>query len=287
MRGALVIVNPIAGRGRGERCLGELKDRLMGLGFTVATAITGAPGDAREAAAAAEGHDLVVVAGGDGTLNEVLNGLDADRPLALLPLGTGNVLAKELRLPRRVDRFCQMVARGRERLLDVATANGRRFVSMVGAGFDAEVAARLAARRKGTIRMWHYTGLIASCLASYGEPRIVVTVDGHAAAEARGFALVSNVRSYGGPFTITPQAKPDDGQLEVCILPRGGLLRYIRAMLAFMLRWTGASGASYLHGRSIGLSSETPVRYQVDGDPAGFLPTTVQLSNRRVRFLVP
>jgi len=135
--------------------------------------------------------------------------------------------------------------------------------------------------------MCRYAGLIARCLATYGAPRIEVRVDGAPAVEARGFALVSNVRSYGGPFAITPHASPDDGALEVCVLPRGGILHYVRALLAFLLHCPGCSGASYLRGRSIRLASDQPVRYQVDGDPAGFLPATVELHDRRLRFIVP
>ena len=239
------------------------------------------------AAATAQDHDLVAVVGGDGTLNEVLNGLDVDRPVALLPVGTGNVLAKECRLPRAVGRFCEMVARGRERRLDLAAVEGRRFVSMVGAGFDAEVAARLAAGRAGPIRMWRYAGLILKALATYGAPKIAVSVEGGEPTEAQGFVLVSNVRSYGGPFAITPHAVPHDGWLDVCVLPRGGPARYVRAMLAFLLHCPRLSGTRYLRGRSVSLASSEPVRYQVDGDAAGFLPATLEMVDRRLRLIVP
>ncbi|HUT36198.1 MAG TPA: diacylglycerol kinase family protein [Planctomycetota bacterium] len=287
MRRALVIVNPIAGRGKGSDRLGRVEQELRRVGIAAETVVTSQPGDARGAAAKAQAHDLVAVIGGDGTLNEVLNGLDADRPVALLPLGTGNVLAKELRLPRRVGRFCDMLARGRERLLDLGAVEGRRFVSMVGAGFDAEVAARLASERTGGIRMRRYAGLILRCLARYGTPRIAVSVDGAPPVEAQGFALVSNVRSYGGPFCITPHATPHDGWLDVCVLPRGGLGRYVRAMLALLLRCPGLSGTRYLRGRSVRLTSTEAVRYQVDGDPGGLLPATVELLDRKLRFIVP
>ncbi len=287
MRRALVIVNPIAGRGAGERRLDELRSGLRGVGLAVEVRVTARPGDAREMAAEAEAHDLVAVAGGDGTLNEVLNGLEADRPVAVLPLGTGNVAAKEFGLPRRVGRFCQMVARGRELAVDLGAANGRRFIAMVGAGFDADVAAELAAGRSGAIRMARYVGPVLRHLARRRVPRIAVSVDGAQAAEAQGFALVSNVHSYGGPFEIAPQAKPCDGLLDVCVLPRGGLLRYSRAMLAFILRCWRLSGARYLRGRAVLLTSREPVRYQVDGDPAGWLPADVELLERKLRLIVP
>jgi len=287
VRRALAIVNPIAGRGKGQERLAEAQRGLRQAGFAVEVAVTSRPGDARAAAAAAGAHDLLLVAGGDGTLNEVLNGLDMDRPVALLPLGTGNVLAKELRLPRRVSGFCAMVARGRERTLDLPAVEGRRFVSMVGAGFDAEVTARLAAERAGTMRMWRYAPLIVRCLARYGTPRISVCVDGAPPVEAQGFALVSNVASYGGPFRISPCARPDDGSLDVCVLPHGGFGRYLRAILALLARCQGLSGTRCLRGRSVRLTSAEPVRYHVDGEPAGLLPATIEMLDRRVRFIVP
>lgn len=285
---SLVIVNPIAGRGAGQACLELIGRGLRERGFSTVYAVTSQAGDAREAASArAEGCDLVVVIGGDGTLNEVANGLEADRPLALFPLGTGNVVAKELHLPRRVERFTDMVARGRVQQLDVPAANGRRFLAMLGAGLDADVAAELAARRKGTTRMAFYLGPLLKCIVRRRPPQIEVSVDGAPPAVSAGFALVSNTRSYGGPFRIAPQARPDDGLLDVCLLHRGGLLPYLRALLAFTLRCARLSGAQYLRGRTVRLASPEQVRYQVDGDVAGVLPVTIGLHARKLTFVVP
>ncbi|MFW6108647.1 MAG: diacylglycerol/lipid kinase family protein, partial [bacterium] len=112
MRRALTVVNPIAGRGRGRAMAVRLAEALSQRGMELELAATSQAGDGRSAAGRAGDYDLLVAVGGDGTLNEVVNGLEADCPVALFPLGTGNVLAKELRLPRRVDRFCEMVAQG-------------------------------------------------------------------------------------------------------------------------------------------------------------------------------
>ena len=288
MQRALVIVNPVAGQGAGQRRLSDVERGLNRLGLSTTVAMTGQAGDARAAATQAADHDLVAVLGGDGTLNEVINGLEADRPVALYPLGTGNVLAKELHLPRNATRFCQMVARGRERALDLGVAEGRRFVSMVGAGFDAEVAAALAAGRRGGISMAHYARPILSCLGSYRFPRIAVSVDEGEPVDAAGFVLVSNVRSYGGPLVVAPDAAADDGLLDVCVLRRGSRAGYVRAMLAFLLGCQRTlSGASYFRGRTVRLTAHDRVRYQVDGDAAGELPATVELLDRKLRFIIP
>ncbi|HPD17616.1 MAG TPA: diacylglycerol kinase family lipid kinase [Planctomycetota bacterium] len=285
---SLLIVNPIAGRGAGQACLERIRRGLRDLGFSTLDAVTAQAGDAREAASAQAGHcDLVAVIGGDGTLNEVVNGLQMDRPLALFPLGTGNVLAKELRLPRRVEAFIEMVARGRLKQLDVPAANGRRFVAMLGAGLDADVTALLAARRRGATRMVRYVRPLLKCLAQRRPPRMEVCVDGAPPAVGEGFALVSNTRSYGGPFRITPQAAADDGLLDVCLLRRGGPVAYSRAILAFTLRCSRLSGAQYLRGRHVRIESPDPVRYQVDGDAVGLLPVTIGIDGRKLRIVVP
>ena len=288
MRRALVIINPIAGRGAGQRVLGRIERGLRGRGIEFDTLSTGQAGDAREAARRASGYDVVVVVGGDGTLNEVINGLEADRPVALFPLGTGNVLAKELRLPRRVKRFCAMLDAGRERVLDLGRVGERLFVSMAGAGLDATVALAVHEARDGAIRMSHYFRPILRCLASYRFPGLRVSIDGGHAIESAGFVLVSNVRSYGGPLVITPDAVHDDGLLDVCVLPRGSRLGCLRALAAFFLGLQHAlSGARYYRGRSISVTADERVPYQVDGDPAGFLPATVELIDRKLRVVVP
>ena len=281
-------MNPIAGRGAGQRVLDELERGLDRVGVAVDVALTEKAGDARAAAAAAGGHDVVIAIGGDGTLNEVINGLEADVPVVPCPLGTANVLAKELRIPRRISRFCQMVRAGRVRTLDLAAANGRRFISMAGAGFDASVTAEVHAARSGSIRLLSYVGPIVRHLAHYPFPPMRVQLDGGEPVVSEGFVLVSNVRSYGGPLCITPDAQPDDGLLDVCVLPRGSRLRYLRALAAFFLQCSRrCSGARYHRARTVRVTADERVPYQVDGDAAGYLPATIEVLDRKLRVVVP
>ena len=288
MQRVLAIVNPIAGRGAGRRVFEEVERGLRRLGLSVDGAVTDRAGDARRAAGGADGHDVVVAIGGDGTLNEIINGLEADVPVAHCPLGTANVLAKELSIPRRIARFCEMVRAGRERVLDLAAVNGQRFISMAGAGFDAAVTAEVHAGRRGSIRMRQYVGPLLRRLASGYLPRLCVSIDGGEPVASVGFVLVSNVRAYGGPLCITPDAVPDDGELDVCILPRGSRRRLLRALVAFVFRCQHLlSGARYYRGRSVQVAADEPVPYQVDGDPAGSLPATIELLERKLRVVVP
>ncbi len=286
---ALVIANPIAGRAKAQHFLDDLQRELKRRGIETTLAVTAKPGDARERAASqAAEHDVLIVVGGDGTLNEALNGLAVERPIAVCPHGTGNVLAKELGLPRRLGAFCKMVAAGRRKALDVARVGGRRFVSMASAGFDAAVVARLAAKRAGSIGMSKYAAPLLRCFATYRFPRLDVCIDDGAPVTAEGFVLVSNVRAYGGPFVVARHAVHDDGLLDVCILPRGSRLRLMRAILACMVgARPSLSGLRYFRGRRVRVTSQAEVHYQVDGDPVGVLPATFELAERKQSFIVP
>ena len=288
MQRALVIVNPIAGRASGPRFVAELERGLGRHGISTETVVTRKPGDARAAALRAAAHDVVVAVGGDGTVNEILNGLDVARPIAVYPVGTGNVLAKEVGSPRRLSRFCEMLGAGRVKELDLASVNGRLFVSMAGVGFDATVAAAMAARRKGGIRLSTYIVPLLRCFATYAFPPVEVRIDDAEPIRAEGFVLVSNVRTYGGPFVVTPQAVHDDGLFDVCVLPRGSRLRCLRAMFAFFIRCQRRlSGARYYRGRRVAVTSDERVDYQVDGDHAGCLPATFEILNRKQAVVVP
>jgi diacylglycerol kinase (ATP) len=286
---ALLIVNPIAGRGRGQRVLARLEQGLRDAGVHTEVSVTRCAGDARRAACElGAGRDVVVAVGGDGTLNEVINGVPSGCAVTQFPLGTGNVLAKELSLPRGAGRFCRMVREGRQRLLDLGTAAGRRFVSFVGIGFDAAITAAMESKRQGAIRMVHYVPSILRESVRWRFPRIEVSVDGGDPVAAGGFALVSSVRSYGGPLRPVPQAVHNDGLLDVCILPKGTRLSYLRAFFAFLLGCARAcSGARYFRGRKCHATSDERVPYHLDGDTAGHLPVTIELLSEQLPVIIP
>jgi len=289
VQSALLIVNPIAGRGKGERTLPELENGLREAGIDTQVAVTAQAGDAREAAGALAGaHDAVICVGGDGTLNEVINGVPPDCPVAQFPIGTGNVLAKELGLPRRIAPFCQMVRAGRQKAIDLGAANGQKFASFAGIGFGAAVTEAMATARSGAIHMWRYAGLILRGFAAGRFPRIEVSVDGGVPVVAAGFALISSVRSYGGPICIAPQARHDDGMFDLCILPKGSRFQYLRALTAFLLGCArGCSGAQYFRGRTFHAASAQRAPYQLDGDATGVLPVTVEVLDERLPVIVP
>jgi len=150
----LIIGNPVAGRGRAARRITALELHLCRAGHEVEVFLTETGGDARRRASQVrDGIDRIVVVGGDGTLNEVLNGLPdpAKTPLLLLPMGTANVLARELGLPRQPEQAAGLIDRGVVRRLDMGSLGNRRFLALASAGFDAMVTQDLCTRRRGVL----------------------------------------------------------------------------------------------------------------------------------------
>ena len=287
-RTALVVVNPISGRGRGRSAAREVARGLEDRGVRTELFETQARGDARDRAARAAGEfDRVVSVGGDGTLREVLDGLGpGDTPVGTLAFGTANVLAHELRLPREPRAFVDMVVAGRTLALDVMRVNGRLSFLCCGVGLDAAVVAEVERLRRGPITKRVYLGATLRALRDHRPPRIRVTVDGRDEGE-HGFVLVSNFAGYGGVLRLDPAARPDDGRVEVYLFPRGTRGELVRAALRGALRHLPGGPVRRVHARSVRLDAPTPVPWQIDGDLGDTTPLSLELEERPRRLLVP
>jgi YegS/Rv2252/BmrU family lipid kinase len=267
-----------------------LERALAARGHAVELHWTTGPGDAARRARGAEaGLDRLVVAGGDGTLNEVLNGLpDPSRlPLSLLPLGTANLLARELGLPRRPRALAEIVDSGRVRRLDLGRIGSRLFLALVSCGFDAMVVHAIQRGRRGRLGYRGYLAPILRTLRDYRPPALEVTLDGSETVAA-SLAVVSHVRNYGGLFSVTDRARPDSGVFDVCLFPhaaRRDLVRYALAGLA--RRMTALADVVYRRARHVRLAASEPVPIEVDGDAWGTTPAEIELEPARVPFVVP
>lgn len=287
MRVAL-IVNPISGRGRSPVLADRVAELLRREGHRVEVHRTRGSGDARELAGECEhSAERILVVGGDGTLNELLNGLeDPTRiPIAQLATGTANLLAHELRLPRDPRRVARLVVGGSVRMLDMGLVGRRRFLMVVSAGFDALVVQRIAQRRATTLGYLGYAAPILGALRHYTPPRISVRVDDHAAVEGQ-LVVVSNTRNYGGLFAMADLARSDSGHLDVCVLRDASVAGLVRAAVSAL---TGGlsrrDDVDYLTGRRIRVESEDPVQVEIDGDHAGTTPLDVRLRAAHVPIL--
>ncbi len=284
-----LIANPVAGSGKAGRQIQKLVQILDRRGDYVETFITQAAGDARRSASRIEpGSGTIVVAGGDGTLNEVINGVvdPSTTPIALLPTGTANVLAHELGLPNDPEEVAGILAQGVVRKLDMGMIGDRRFMLMVSTGFDAMVTERIQRGRKG-LGYIGYVRPLLGVLAHYRAPKLRITVDGREGLKG-ALVVVSNVRNYGGIFSIADRARSDSGHLDVCIFPRGtipALCRY--AFSALRGKVSSLPEVAYLTGKRVHLDSEEPVAVEIDGDYLGTTPVVIDLKPACVPILVP
>jgi YegS/Rv2252/BmrU family lipid kinase len=283
-----LIANPVAGgdaRNHIERAVALLEAR----GAEVDLTLTGARGDARQAAAAARdaGFDRICAAGGDGTLNEVINGLaPSDIPLAFIPLGTTNVFALETGIPFDLDQACGMVLDGCPRRICLGQADGQYFLLMAGIGFDAEVVRQVNLRLKRYFGKLAYvvSGLVSLC-RYHPRPLDVMT---EAGVRRRAYGvIISNCRLYGGRFVVSPGASLSKDTLHICLLlsnSRLGMLRSVGKIAAGLPLL--AEEALQLRAREIVVTGgNAPV--QVDGDYLGELPYAFRAAFGALQMILP
>jgi YegS/Rv2252/BmrU family lipid kinase len=279
----IVILNPIAGRGAGARLEPQIARwlRQRGLDFDLVT--TTAPGHAVTLAhdAAARGCRSVVAAGGDGTANEVLNGLmqggsGPDGPaFGVLPLGTGNDFAFSAGLTLDLFEACQAVARGETRILDVGRMHAdneepRFFCNGVGMGFDAiaNIESRKVKRLKGDLV--YLVAVFRTLAFYYAAPQTTIRFDGQELSQPCLMVSIMNGRRVGSSFYITPDARIDDGLLELCVAAQVSRFKMVRFVPRFM-RGTHVTDPDITmsQGRQVSVVSESPWASHVDGEIYG------------------
>jgi YegS/Rv2252/BmrU family lipid kinase len=289
-RRILVIANPAAGVRRG----GSAGERAAGAasraGGAVALELTRQPGDARRLAerAASSGFDLVLAAGGDGTVNEAANGLAGTGvALGVAPAGTMNLLARVLGLPLDPEQAVARVIEGyRPLVLHPGTAAGRVFLLMAGAGFDAWVLRELLRGVRAKIGFGDYVRGAIRGLRTFPFPRLRVEHDGGVVTAHT--AIIGRAPLYGGFLRPTPHARLDKDLLELCAID-GGAAR-LAAVLPRL--WSGAHagcpGITLVPARRVEIAAPIDdLPYHVDGELAGNLPVVVSLSRRILVLATP
>jgi YegS/Rv2252/BmrU family lipid kinase len=304
----VVLVNPQAGASRAPAALDEALAVLAAAGWALAVQPTGTSREAedRASAAAAAGSDVVLAAGGDGTVNAVANGLvGRAAALAVLPLGTANVLAAQLGLvglPSPLHRpdvvaVAEALAAGRPRRIDCGLARplfapARHFVLWAGIGFDAAVAhemegsGRALKDRFGSLA-YGAVGL-RSALAQRGTPARI-RLDGERIQERLFLAVAANAPLYGGAVDLLPGARLDDGKLDVALFFGEHLGTAARHLAAVLLRRHGARG----HRRRLAAAERLrvlaarPLPVHLDGEPFGTTPLRITVLPGALRLWVP
>lgn len=288
-RRLLLITNPISGGGRGRTAAAALAARLGEHAITAEVYFTKAAGDgaARARTAAGEAWDGLVAIGGDGTINEVLNGMpDPGRPLGVLPVGTANVLAMELQLPYRPDAAAAALAAGRRRPLAIGVCNGRRFLLFVGAGVDGAVVRRLSQVRTGTLGKHKWFGPIAHTVWNWPRFTLSATFADGTRLDGLSSVLVTRVRNYGGVMRLTRDIDPYDGKLHVLCFRARGRAAWSWLGARALLRCLGP-------GHLLATRTTTAVRidgdapWQIDGDLGGEGGTDITLATQQASLFVP
>ncbi|NIA71197.1 diacylglycerol kinase family lipid kinase [Pelagibius litoralis] len=286
-RRLLVIYNPTAGGSRRRRFEAVLAD-LTDLGCPMDVRPTTGPGDAGHFAAEADAaeHDLIVAAGGDGTINEVVNGLvdltepRVRPPLAILPLGTANVLAAELGLQTVPRQIAEVIAGGAVRSVCLGQARGadgqvRIFSLMAGAGFDARVVDAVDLRLKRILGKGAYVVESLRQMCRRQPPPLRVTIDGRAYEAAS--VVVSNGRFYAGRFLLAPEARLDEPCLHACLFRYGDPFNTLRYAVALQRGNLPVSrGFKIVTGQDIRIEGEAGAPLQADGDIVTHIPVSIR-----------
>jgi YegS/Rv2252/BmrU family lipid kinase len=292
-----VIFNPAA-RGNKAR---RFKKFLNELSQQCALKATTAPGDARRFAhaAVATGYDIIAAAGGDGTVNEVLNGIGDDPDgfaktrLGVLPLGTVNVFARELKIPLKLERAWQVLKRAQEMKIDLGRADffedgqaaQRYFMQLAGAGLDARAIELVSWKLKKSAGPLAYLVAGFQALAET-QPQIFASADGQKISGE--LALLGNGKFYGGSFHIFPEAHLSNGQLDVCVFPKVNVPTLLRLAPGFLLRQKlSEHRVRRLRAEKIELASATPAAFELDGEWVGHLPATFSVERQKLRVVVP
>ena len=282
----LVIANPAAGQ---PRRLTACLDALGRRGCRVRVVETKAPGDAETIARGVDpgATDIVVAAGGDGTIHEIVNGLCGKAlPLGIVPLGTANVLAAELGLDLAPDRVADTLARGWRWRVRLGRIDSRRFLLMAGAGLDAQVVDSVDLRLKRRIGKFAYVWRAGIEALYYPFPPLMARLDG-VVYEAFG-VVVCRARHYGGAFVAAPNARLDTETFQVCLLKLPGAMSALRYATALMRgNLSMRSDVEIATARHIVIDGPAGAPVQIDGDIRARLPSVIEMASETIELIAP
>jgi YegS/Rv2252/BmrU family lipid kinase len=237
-----------------------------------------------------EKYDLVVAAGGDGTINEVLNGLTADVPLGILPLGTANVLSRDLKIPiDDLEAACEILRTGEAHPMDLGWCNGRRFGLVAGIGFDAQAVKEVPPNIKDLIGAPAYVLSGLRALAQMERPLRYRLTLGKRKVKTRGMMLVvANAASYAGTLQLAPNASLNDGLLDLCLFRERGKLAFLwQWVLVLLRRQLSHPNFIYAPITEVHVICDPPAAVQLDGDYFCTTPVGIRVLPGVVKVMQP
>jgi diacylglycerol kinase (ATP) len=290
---AVIIANPTSGNFiHHSHTYAETLAFLKKQGWQVELWLTASAGDAQQLArrAVEKGISVVIAAGGDGTINEIIQGLaGSETALGVLPMGTMNVWAREVGIPLDEAKAREVLAHGQTRHVDLGLVNGRYFLLMVGIGFDGEVTQ--AVEQKPLKRLGVVGYILAALWFGTGYLGFPVTLHIDDAGPIRSRALqiiIGNTQLYAGAFKFTWLARCDDGLLDLCVVYKRGLFGRLIVLRDFVLRrdqrrlWV-----RYSTFKEAVIETQNPVAIQVDGEAAGHTPATFKVMPGVLKVILP
>ncbi|KPJ63778.1 hypothetical protein AMK68_03180 [candidate division KD3-62 bacterium DG_56] len=282
----ILLINPRAGGGA-WRVLPRLRRALADAGLNVEVIATDTPEQLTHHLAA--GCDRLVVAGGDGTINSALGtAIQASVPLAVIPVGTANGVARELGVPLTIEGACRVAATGRVCQVDYGRANGRPFLLMAGVGFDAEVVRRVGQPAKNALGPFAYVAAGLFTIAHYRPVRVRLSADGVASEIRAHVVIAANAETYTYDWRVAPGASLTDGMLDVCIFGEAGWLGWLSQVSSVLRhRRLDHRQVRRLRARAIRIEAQPAVSVQVDGDHAGQTPVEIDVVPGGIKVVVP
>jgi YegS/Rv2252/BmrU family lipid kinase len=297
----LVMVNPASGRPDGGAGWRALEAALRGAGVSFDVVRTERPGHGAELARGAllRGQRRIAVAGGDGSVNEALQGImeagladTREVTLAVIPTGTGNDWARTLGITRRPEHVARTIATGRTMLHDVGTIDlpgdppqRRWFINVAGAGYDAYVTERVPRPVPGAFT---YLKIALEGLARYRAPRFRITADGETLEGPLLLAFVANAQYCGNRMHVVPTARVDDGELDVLAVRELSLLEvWPKLAKLYSGRILGDRAVRHLRAQRVRIETEPPAVIQADGQIVGMTPAEFGVLQQALRVVVP
>jgi len=296
-----LIINLTAGGGKPRAHLKTIFKYLKENGFNFKVSYTSHHGEAIELAqkAADKGIELIVSIGGDGTVNEIVNGIMKSKnnpSLGIIPLGWANDFIKSVNIPFNITQACQILVQGKIKKIDIGVINSQiYFANICGVGFDAEVA-QLANQMKSkhpNLRILsafvYVFATVKKLLSPFSYHNVKIKFDGQEIHSKILFIAISNGKIYGGRFKITPEAILDDGLLEICLVEEMGRFKYL-SIIPKVFKGTHASikGIKFYRAKEVVIQSSEPVLAQVSGEVIeGQKNYIITLLPKSLKLIVP